>query len=214
MANSMTGYGIGSVATDNNLLTVEIKAVNHRFLEVYVRLPKAMIALEDRVKKLVQNRLSRGKLDILVTLEQVSAKKVSVTVDNELAIAYYNSLAELALNCGLSSEISLIQLASFPGVLTVEKPEADGAELTQLLTAAMAQALDALTVMRQVEGQALAEDLEKRIGVVAGYVAEINECAYIVVEEQSQRLQSRIADILGDVTIDESRLANEVAFFA
>ncbi|MEG1661162.1 MAG: YicC/YloC family endoribonuclease, partial [Clostridiales bacterium] len=104
MANSMTGYGIGSVATDNNLLTVEIKAVNHRFLEVYVRLPKAMIALEDRVKKLVQNRLSRGKLDILVTLEQVSAKKVSVTVDNELAIAYYNSLAELALKCGLSSE--------------------------------------------------------------------------------------------------------------
>ncbi len=214
MTNSMTGYGSGSAASEQYQLTVEVKSVNHRFLEVYSRLPKLMSPLEDRMKKQVQARLNRGKLDVFVTLEQVSAKKVSVTVDNALAMAYYNSLAELALSCGLSEQVTLHQLAAFPGVLEVQKPEDDLEELSQLLQQATDQALTALLAMRMAEGESLAADLRRRLSLINGMVTEISGYAATVVEEQRQRLQSRIADILGDIAIDEARLANELAFYA
>ena len=214
MANSMTGYGSGRAAGDNYQLTVEIRAVNHRFLEVYLRLPKSMSSLEDKAKKAIQSRLNRGKLDVFVSLEQISAKKATITVDNELAIAYHSSLAELASACNLSQVITIDQLASFPGVLTVEKVDDDLVELAALLVVAADQAIDKLIAMRSVEGCALRQDLLDRIDKISVWKNEIAGYAAVVVEEQRQRLLSRISDLLADIAVDEAKLANEIAFFA
>lgn len=210
----MTGFGRGAAQSERYQLTVEMKAVNHRFLELYTRLPRQLAACEDALKKQLQGYFSRGKVDVFVTLEQVGAKKTLVTVDKELAIAYHSALSELAACCGLPAEISLAQLAAMNGVLSLESAADDEALLAGLLREAADAAAAALLRMRGREGEALAADLEKRLCFLEAQAAEIAAFAPQVVREQQQRVQQRIGELLGSVAVDEARLANEIAFFA
>ena len=210
----MTGFGRGVAQNDDYCITVEMKAVNHRFLEIYTHLPKQLFLREDALKKQVQSTLTRGKVDVFVTLEQISAKKTIVKVDKDLAIAYYNSLKELAASCRLEADVRLQNIASLSGVLSLDTPEDDEEAIAGLLTLAAEGSLSKLLAMREKEGTALCEDLLRRIDVIEDRAKQIAVFAPQVVAEQKQRLEQRIGELLDSVALDEAKLANELAFFA
>lgn len=214
MLKSMTGFGRGAVQSENYSIIAEMKAVNHRFLEISVRLPKQLAQLEDNVKKAVQERLSRGKVDVFITFEQLTAKNSLVKVDKELAIAYHIALSEMANACSIPSHLEVRDLASLPGVLSLENPEQDIEEIAALLSRAVEEALIGFIHMREAEGASLSHDLAQRLDRIEAQTAVIAAFAPQVVAEQHQRLEQRIKELLGAVELDQNRLANELAFYA
>ena len=214
LVKSMTGFGRGAAQSDNFSIVVEMKAVNHRFLEIACRLPKQLLSREDALKKQLQQSISRGKLDVFVTLERTGTKKAVVKVDKDLAMAYHNSLIELAAACGLPQQVQLREVASFPGVVTVETAEDDEEEIASLLTAATDEAVAHMLTMQEQEGAALAADLSARLDIIEQQLQLVREAAPQVVADQKTRLEQRLSELLGAVPIDEARLANELAVFA
>ena len=214
LVKSMTGFGRGAAQSDNFSIVVEMKAVNHRFLEIACRLPKQLLSREDALKKQLQQSISRGKLDVFVTLERTGTKKAVVKVDKDLAMAYHNSLIELAAACGLPQQVQLREVASFPGVVTVETAEDDEDEIASLLTAATDEAVAHMLTMQEQEGAALAADLSARLDLIEQQLQLVREAAPQVVADQKTRLEQRLSELLGAVPIDEARLANELAVFA
>lgn len=210
----MTGYGRGETASVDKQITLEVKSVNHRFLEIVVRMPRQLSALEERIKKTVQDRVSRGRIDIFVSLEETGEKKRLVKVDKELGLAYYNSLKELANSLEIPENFDIVRMSTLPGLLTIETEEDNIEEIWQMVQAALTKALDSLIEMRTVEGEKLATDLLNRRNIIADYVARIEERSSIVVSEYKEKLSQRVQELLGDIQIDEQKLANEVAFFA
>jgi len=210
----MTGFGRGTAQSEDYNVTVEMKAVNHRFLEISIRQPKAFNAFEDGLKKQIQALVHRGKVDVYVSLDYLTAKKTTVKVDKELAIAYYNAMLGLAEVCALPPDLRLQNIASFNGVLNVETMEDDAEVLSSLLTQAMAAALSGFCSMRQAEGAALLTDLSAHLDAVEQARENIALFAPQVVAEQHEKLQQRISDLLQGIEIDQVRLANELAFFA
>lgn len=214
MIKSMTGFGRGIAQSEEYGVTVEMKAVNHRFLEIAVRQPKSFNMFEDGLKKQIQASVNRGKIDVYVTLDHLSAKKTTVTVDKELAIAYYNAMLELAEACQLPADLRLQNVASFNGVLSVETVEDDQEALAALLREAVAAALSGFCGMRQTEGAALYADLSAHLDMIEQSREKIVGFAPLVVAEQHEKLSQRLEDLLKGVEIDQARLANELAFFA
>ena len=214
MVRSMTGFGRGAAQSDNYAIVIEMKAVNHRFLEISCRLPKQLLSLEDSLKKQLQQGISRGKLDVFVTLERGGIKNAAVKVDKELALAYYNALVEVASTCGLPQQIQLRDIASFNGVVALETAEDDEEEIAALLSAAAEEAVAQMLAMQEREGAALKEDLSSRLDLIEQRLQVIREAAPQVVAEQKARLEQRLAELLGAVPVDEARLANELAVFA
>ena len=213
MLNSMTGFGRACVQDDFYSINTEIKGVNHRFLEISIRLPRQFNQSEDGLKKLIQSRLSRGKIDVFISFEQVAGKNMAVKVDKPLLIGYYNALSEVAETCNIEMIPSLHSLASFSGVITVEGQKDDEEQVNLLLQQSLSEALDNMVEMRKIEGAALAQDLQNRLGFICETTAKIADLAPIIIEEQRQRLGQRIKTILQDVEIDQNRLANELAYF-
>lgn len=211
---SMTGYGRGENAAAGKLATVEVKSVNHRFLEVAVRLPRPYALLEDRVRRLVKDRVSRGRVDVFCNVEDEGEKQRQVKLDKALAAAYYNSLRELQEFLDFPGNVSFGQLLELPGVLNIEEPEETLEDVWALLQPALERALQAMLAMREEEGRALAADLMVRQQVIGGLVARVAERAPAVVEEYRQKLQARLDELLGDIAVDEARLAQEVAIMA
>lgn len=214
MPKSMTGFGRGCAQSERYSIVVEMKAVNHRFLEISIRQPKQFSAFEDSLKKQIQASLDRGKVDVFVTFEYVAAKNTVVKIDTDLARAYQEALTSLSEATGISDPIRLRDVATFPGVMTTEVQEDDSEELARLLHDALGEALEAFLAMRVVEGEALAKDLSSHIDNIEAAVRGIAEFAPQVVRDQKQRLEQRIADLLGAVEVDQAKLANEIAFFA
>lgn len=214
MIKSMTGFGRGLAQNDNYSLNVEIKAVNHRFCEIYVRMPKQLNCFEDILKKWVSNRVKRGKIDIFIGLEQVGAKNPILKVDKELAIAYYKAILDLTNTCNISSEVNVSNLISLPGIFTLESAEDDQTQIGELLKDATEAAVNELVSMRVTEGEALYIDLSTHLQIVTNAVEEIRSLSSLVVLEQKQKLEQRLSLILGDTEVDQNRLANELAYFA
>lgn len=211
----MTGYGRGEAGTEAKGFIVEIRSVNHRFCEVVTRLPKSYAALEDRVRKTIQEKISRGRLDVFVTVSNFDCgKNKSVAVDKELAQAYFNALQELADAVGTAGSVSAVELARLPDVLVLEEKQEDLEDVWVAMLAAVQQATDSLVAMREQEGRRLAEDTLHRIDLIEQLNNEISERAPLVVEDYRERMRQRIQELLGDVELDENRLATEVAFFA
>ena len=214
MVLSMTGYGRGEAIGRSGRLTVELKTVNHRFCEVVVRLPKGLSSLEDRVRRQVQAVVSRGRVEVYVTRQEGEGPRYGVSIDKPLALAYYNNLKELAAELGLSGGISLDLLGRLPEVFilreAVDDPEGLWAPLAQALGAGLQELVD----MRRREGEALARDLAGRLAKLEALGQEITARAPEVPREYRLRLQKRLQELAPPVTLDESRLAAEVALFA
>ncbi|HHT62806.1 MAG: YicC/YloC family endoribonuclease [Bacillota bacterium] len=214
MVKSMTGYGRGESFSSDKKVTVEAKSVNHRFLEIVVRMPKQLLPLEDRLKKVVQAKIARGRVDIFLTLEETESKKRLVKVDKELSLAYYNALRELAETCHIPEKFDLEYLSQLPGVLNIEDEEEDLEAVWPLVQEGVEKAIQDLVTMRTAEGEKLADDLKKRKDIISGYVVLIKERSPFVVQEYQEKLTQRVKELLGEIELDESKLANEVAFFA
>jgi uncharacterized protein (TIGR00255 family) len=213
---SMTGFGRGEYLDEAHHLTVEIKAVNHRFNEIVVRMPKNLGSLEDKIRRAVSKHLVRGRIDVFITFDEYSQKKYSVRVDKELAIAYHNSLKELADLFALPMGKDIFQIANYPDVIRVEEQSEDVNFLWPKISTALDTSVASLLKMRLDEGANIERDLSARVDKVAGYVSTIEQRAPAIITEYRDRLLGRMKDLLSsaDMEPDETRLLQETALFA
>ena len=214
MLKSMTGYGRGEAVVPGKKFTVELKAVNHRYNEVVLRLPRSLSPLEDRIRRLIQSRISRGRVDGFLGVEECGEKTAVVKVDKALAAAYYKAMKELQESLGMEGKVKLKHLLSLPGVMAVEEPAEDVDGWWPAVREAAEGALDGLVQMRVAEGGQLAADLLKRVERVALLNDKIRERSPVVVEDYRERLTARLCDFLKEGCLDADRLAAEAALFA
>jgi len=214
MIRSMTGYGRAEAQTASGRFTVEMRSVNHRFGEVLVRLPRDLAPLEDRVRAVVQTRVLRGRVEVTVIREDRATRTKTVRADVDLATAYAQALKELAGMLRVREGMTLAQVAALPDVIRVEETKEDLDTLWPQLAAALEEATTDLVEMREAEGRRLAEDLETRLLHVEELARGVEARSRGAVGEFVTRLRERIAALLGEVPVDENRLAAEVAIFA
>ncbi|TEB17919.1 hypothetical protein Psfp_00042 [Pelotomaculum sp. FP] len=214
MIKSMTGYGRGEAVTAGKKFIFELKAVNHRYNEVVLRLPRSLSPLEDRIRRFIQARIARGRVDGFLGVEECGEKNATVKVDKALAAAYYNAMKELQETLGIGGEIQFQQLVDLPGVVTVEEPADDVEEWWPSIQNAVEEAVDNLVRMRMVEGEQLARDLLSRSERLFYLNQSIRERSPFVVEEYRERLVARLNDYMRDGIITPDRLAAEATIFA
>jgi uncharacterized protein (TIGR00255 family) len=214
MLKSMTGFGAGRAKVGDEEFSVELRSLNHKFCEVKVRLPRELAALESVAVKQVKDRLARGSVEVLVKRQTATAAGTVPVVDRALAREYARALREVAEAVGAMAEVSWTQVASQPGVMRLEERGMDVEAATQAAQAALDQGLTALEQMRRVEGEAIHADLEARLGLIERWSREVAELAPRSVEEYRQRLTERVAELARGISVDEQRLAQEVAVFA
>lgn len=215
MSRSMTGFGSAVAANEMYKLTVELKSVNNRFLEVMLHSPRILTPVETDIRSKIAQYAERGKIDVFIRLEADSEPQQVLKTDYSLAAAYVAAMRELSERLGLAVGVTAQDLLNLPGLFTMEKQEECPEDLKQLLDEALGEALTAFAAMRKLEGDRLAADLLSRREKISGIVAEIAELSQGVVAGYQARLHARISDLLdGVAVVDEARLANEVAYFA
>ena len=211
---SMTGYGRGAASREGRELTIELKSVNNRFLDIGMKLPRALSFLEDGLRKLLNDGLSRGHVDVFVNYRNLRSDAKTVRVDEALLKAYLTSARESAKALGLADDITLSRALTLPDVTTILPADEDQQALMELSQMVMTEAIENLKVMRHKEGERLKLDLSARMDTMTGYAAAIEQRAPAVVEEYRTRLTARIEELLGETEVDRARLATEVAIFA
>ncbi len=216
MLRSMTGYGRARETRNGRDLTVEVRSVNNRYLDISVKLPRAYIFAEDRVKAAVQKAIPRGKVDVFISVDALGAEETAVAVNEPLARSYMDALARLGeLGKGaVCPEYCVTDLARLPDVLTVTKAEEDLEALAADIAAVLEQALAAHAAMRGREGEKLHEDLTGRLATVERLVGEVEKRSPQVVAEYREKLTARMQEVLQSVAIDEGRILTEAAIFA
>lgn len=216
MLKSMTGFGRGEFLDSNRRITVEIKAVNHRYNEIVIRMPKHLGSLEDKIRRTIAQVLARGRIDVYITLDEYSSNRRTVRVDKELAMAYHIALDEIGTLLGTTATDNLYHVARYPDVLKVEEVSEDIRLLWPSLMAAIDDALANLMKMRLAEGQAIQEDLLGRTNKLQEMVKLIEDRAPAIADEFRLRLTQRMRDLLADAGAepDETRLLQEAALYA
>ena len=211
---SMTGYGKGEYIEGGLELTVEIKTVNNRYLDVSVKAPRIFAAYEDVIRTTVRKKLTRGHADVFVSVKDKRERPTALSVDLALAKAYISAAQALkAENPDLPDDITLSSVLRYPDVLKQEDAPSLDEELTKALDFALNMALDKLNEMRAVEGQKLKEDMLARVATIEKLVAEIAVRAPQIAQEYREKLTARVKEYLEGAQIDESRLLTEVAVF-
>lgn len=214
MVLSMTGYGRAGALLHGRDIKVELRSVNARFLEYSDRLPRSCAFLQDKLKKLVAARVSRGKVELNLAIQAVTAADTVVTVNWLLAQGYRDALRDLAQRMELPDDLTAGMVARFPDVLAQTAAPANEDELWQDVQAVAQQALDAFVAMRAAEGDKLKVDVENRLTVVETLVGQIEQQSAGRVQAYSEKLYARLQELLGDRNIDEGRLVTEAAIFA
>ena len=215
MVKSMTGYGRAREILHKRDITVEVRSVNNRYLDCSVKMPRMYTFAEDAVKQHVQQAVSRGKVDVFITVDASAADVAQVTVNRELAAQYAAALGELAEVCGpIEWKLTPETLARFPDVLTVTKADEDLETVSADLCAVLDQALAAYNEMRAVEGRKLAEDIAGRLDTILTYTSQVEERSPETVAEYRAKLTARMEEVLQSTTIDEQRILMEAAVYA
>lgn len=215
MIKSMTGYGRAREMRNKRDITVEVRSVNNRYLDCTVKMPRMYAFAEDAVKGCVQKAVSRGKVDVFITVDASAADVAQVSVNRELAAQYAAALGELAEACGAAAyQVTPEALARFPDVLTVTKADEDLETVTADLCAVLEEALGAYNAMRAVEGEKLAEDIGSRLDTILRCTAQVEARSPETVAEYRAKLTARMQEVLQSTTIDESRILTEAAIYA
>ncbi len=214
MLKSMTGFGRGEYKDNSHHITVEMRAVNHRYTEVVFRMPRALCSLEDRARRLILSAVFRGRVDVTVTVEEFGEQTRTVNVDRELALAYYNALKELKALFQTQENISVSLIAKYPDVMKVEEVTTDLEGFWPKMETAVKAALESLLAMRKREGEAIRRDMLMRLDLMAGYIKQIEERAPEVMKDYRDKLLGRIREAMSATEIDENRLLLEIALFA
>ena len=212
---SMTGFGRGECQDEHYKITVEMKSVNHRYLDLGIRLPKRLNPYEADVRNIIREHAQRGKIDIFVTYESLSGGDSQVCYNSEVAGEYMRYLVDMAQEHGLENDVrGVSRLASMPGVLTLDESEVNGETLEKILEVALRQACQSFCEARTGEGEKLKDDLLEKLDTMRGLVDSIEERSPRIVAEYREKLFAKVAEMLGDAQIDESRLLTEVTIFA
>ena len=214
MVKSMTGYGRARQTLHGRDITVEVRSVNNRYLDCTVKVPRTYIFAEDAVKSRVQKAVSRGKVDVFITIDATAADETVVAVNEPLARGYYEALTKIRDMFSLEGELTAAVLAKFPDVLTVTKAEEDLESVAGDICAVLDEALEAYNAMRAVEGVKLCEDIAGRVTTIETVVGKVEERSPQTVAAYREKLTARMQEVLQSTTIDESRILTEAAIFA
>ena len=210
----MTGYGRARATRNLRDITVEVRSVNNRYLDCTVKMPRMYAFAEDAVKARVQKAVSRGKVDVFISVDASAADVAKVNVNTALAAQYAEALKALAAVCGAEERVTPEQLARFPDVLTVTKADEDLETVSADLCAVLDEALASYNAMRAVEGEKLAEDIGGRLSTIEGMTAQVEERSPETVREYREKLTAKMREVLQSTTIDEQRILQEAAIYA
>lgn len=211
---SMTGYGKSTKEIDGREMTIELKSVNHRFLDINTKLPKTLICVEDALRKTIQENLSRGRIDVFVTYSDKRDTEKSVILDLGLARGYFNAVQALVKEFDVKNDLTATSFLKIQDVVRPDSTDDDLEVLTQLTQVTTKDAIEQLNKMRRVEGEKLKIDMLERIAVLEQMLQSVQEQAPKVAENYREKLMSRVTEILGNFEIDQNKLINEVAFYA
>jgi uncharacterized protein (TIGR00255 family) len=214
MIKSMTGFGRCEIAENNRKFTVEMKSVNHRYLDVNIKMPKKLNFFESAIRGELKNYISRGKVDVFITYEDFTENNSSVRYNREVAEEYLKYLRQMAQDFGLDDDIRVSTLSKYPEVFTMEEQNVDEEELWKELQKAIQGAAEMFVQSRITEGEHLRDDLVAKLDGMLVLVDFIAERSPKIIAEYRQRLEDKVKDLLGDTTVDEARLLTEVTIFA
>ncbi len=210
----MTGYGRGECVLHDRTITVELRAVNNRYLDCTVKIPRLYVFAEEAIKSRIQKRIARGKLDVFVSIDSTAADKVAVTLNRPVADGYYAALVQMRDSYGLHDDISVSLLSRFPDVFLVEKEQGDAEVISEDILTVLDLALDEFEGMRACEGARLDADVREKAARIAALVGEIETRAPQIVTDYRERLRARMEEVLANVQLDEGRILTEAALFA
>lgn len=214
MIRSMTGFGRAEATVGGKLITVELKSVNHRYFEFNCRTSRGYAFLEEKLKSYLSTRISRGKVDMFVSITSVEDSDVEVVVNHSLAAGYAKAFSELSEAYSVENDLTSSILARLPDVLTVHKVQEDENEIFTLVLPVAEEAVNKFIAMREVEGKRLADDVMSRAKTILDIVEVIEERSPETVKEYEKRLYDRICELLESTTIDQQRILTEAAIFA
>ena len=213
MIRSMTGYGKQSLIVEKREYQVEIKSVNHRYLDINIKLPKSISYLEDTIKKEISAKIKRGKIDVFITFENNSQEGKNITINKELAKLYIEQLKQLAQEEKILNNIEVMDIAKLPDILIVKNDEEDEKIQNELIEVVQG-AISKIIEMKNIEGNKIEQDLLQRIDKIENKIMEISAKSTGLIEEYVVKLEKRIKEILKTEELDKSRLAQEVVIYA
>lgn len=211
---SMTGFGRSKLEINSREYIVEIKSVNHKYSDISIKLPRNIMCFEEKIKKIISNNISRGKVDVFVTFNNYSEEGKDVVINKELAQNYINQLKELAQENGLDDKIRVTEITKMPDVLQLKIKDAESDVIWQELEKCVTEAVNNFVEMREVEGERIKQDLLTRINNVESLVNSIFSNTTGLIEEYVVKLRERIKEILSTDVVDEARLAQEIVIYA
>ena len=213
MIKSMTGFGKSNLQENLREYQVEIKSVNHKYIDVNIRMPRNISFLEDEIRKIISSKIKRGKIDVFITFDNYSEEGKSIKINKELAKMYIQNLKELAEEENIESNIEVTDITKLPDVLVI-KNEEDEEVIKLEITKAVNEAIEKLINMRQVEGEKMAQDIMRRISVITDKIEEISTLSTGLIDEYVVKLETRIKELLKTEEVDQTRLAQEVVIYA
>ncbi len=214
MALSMTGYGRGVFSSEDFNVTIDLKSINHRYLELYFKIPKSYSFLEDKLRREISGKISRGKVEISVTIEQLSPMNDQVELNQSYLRSYLRVIRELKENCGIEGEIDVKTMITLPELLEYHQPDIDPEKLFENVRQALNIALQSLIENRKIEGHGLCRDIYDKLSTLENYRQELLVQAPKVVTVYQEKLTKRITELTEGIEVDQGRLALEVAVFA
>ncbi|MGM9599882.1 MAG: YicC/YloC family endoribonuclease [Faecousia sp.] len=214
MIHSMTGYGRAVKTLNGREITVEMRSVNNRFLDCSVKMPRAFSYAEDAVKQKIKEQVSRGKVDVFISVNALEGENVKISLNRPVLEGYLAALRTIASDYEVRDDISVTALSRYPEVFVVEKPEEDEKQNIADIVSVTQEAIENYNAMRATEGAALAADLRAHAAVILRYVEKVEERSPVTVAEYRTRLENKLREVLESTTIDESRIVTEAAIFA
>ncbi len=213
MIKSMTGFGRGKFESQGREYTVEVKTINHRYNDISVKMPRYLLSLEDKVRQFITKNISRGKIDVFISLINMSDEGRNIKVDRALAGIYISEMKALVSEYGVKDDISATSIMRMPDIITIENEADEDLYWTELQNA-LTDAISNLSEARVREGERLAEDIKSRLSKVQNYVEEVDKRSASLLEEYQTKLQNRVNELKANEIMDENRLGMEIVLFA
>ncbi len=214
MVRSMTGYGKGFAENESARVTIEMKSVNHRYLDLNIKLPKKLNFLESLIRNKISESIFRGKVDVYITLNEHSDACYKVSINDIIAKEYFDSIAEMAEKLGVENDMKANNIVRLPDVIELEETDSDEDSLKELVLSALSDCINQFVDSRIAEGARLEKDLVSKMDEMLVLVDKLEKRSPVIIEEYKERLTTKIHELLEDNNIDENRIAQEVTIYA
>ena len=215
MVRSMTSFGrASSEEGKERLFSIEMKSVNHRYLDINIRMPKSIFPLEERLRKLISSKLNRGKVDVYINLKNFSKGDSVAQLNESLAKSYFECLVKISEELGIENDVTATKIARFQDVISITEKEENIEEIFEEIKVLMETSLEGMVEMREREGEKLKEDILEKLNIIENFVYDIEKIADLVPVKYKEKLEERIKDLTAEAQIDQNRIATEIAIFA